>query len=129
MAAAGRAKIVLRRYWNASSQRKQSSWQLLQRPAVPLPCFHSTVVLEWSPCRYGCSTRAKKLHDMLTKKIVAVLIGLLIPAAWIGLDSAILADEIDFNRDVRPILSEHCFQCHGPDANQRQTDLRFDVAD
>ncbi len=129
MAAAGRAKIVLRRYCNASSQRKQSAWQLLQRPSVPLPCFHSTVVLEWSPCRYGCSTRAKKLHDMLTKKIVAVLIGLLIPAAWIGLDSAILADEIDFNRDVRPILSEHCFQCHGPDANQRQTDLRFDVAD
>lgn len=34
---------------------------------------------------------------------------------------------IEFNRDVRPILSDHCFQCHGPDAAQRKGDLRLDV--
>ncbi len=36
------------------------------------------------------------------------------------------ADALDFNRDVRPILSDHCYACHGPDANQRKADLRLD---
>lgn len=37
------------------------------------------------------------------------------------------AKEVDFNRDIRPLLAEYCLQCHGPDANQRQGDLRLDV--
>jgi hypothetical protein len=33
---------------------------------------------------------------------------------------------VDFNRDVLPVLSDYCFQCHGPDANTRKAKLRFD---
>jgi hypothetical protein len=37
------------------------------------------------------------------------------------------SDEVDFDRDIRPILSNTCYTCHGPDANKRATELRFDV--
>ena len=44
-------------------------------------------------------------------------------------DTSPVPDRIQFNRDVRPILSENCYVCHGPDPATREANLRFDTKD
>src|SRR4051812_3925878 len=53
------------------------------------------------------------------------LFRLLISSA--ALCAAASGGPVEFNRDIRPILSDRCFTCHGPDAANRQAGLRFDL--
>jgi mono/diheme cytochrome c family protein len=59
----------------------------------------------------------------------ATLFSCLIVAVYLHSIPVASAWQVTFNRDVRPILSDVCFQCHGPDEQQRKGGLRLDQSE
>src|SRR5262245_56677473 len=64
------------------------------------------------------------------RKVQFVILCVVLGSTCLSLLSAVSAGgqkpSIDFNREVRPMLADNCFACHGPDENQRKAKLRFD---
>jgi Protein of unknown function (DUF1549)/Protein of unknown function (DUF1553)/Planctomycete cytochrome C len=70
--------------------------------------------------RFEASRRRCGLRDFCLGAALAILLS----AAGIS-----VAGGPDFSREVRPILSQHCFKCHGPDDGAREAKLRLDLRD
>src|SRR6266508_3173132 len=60
----------------------------------------------------------------LYRKFGAVLLSSGIASTSVAAKSP---EKLSYNRDVRPVLSDNCFFCHGPDQNKRKGKLRLDV--
>ncbi len=69
------------------------------------------------------------MFDTPLQKTLALLCGGLLFALPAVSSRAETKKTVDFNHHIRPILSENCFFCHGPDANKREADLRLDIRD
>ena len=52
-----------------------------------------------------------------------------LPSVLLLLATAATVSAVDFNREVRPILAQHCFACHGMDEHSRKGKLRLDLVE
>ena len=92
----------------------------LRETDVP-PASRSLSVKTLTPLLISRPRLARGVGLSLSLTVVAAT-GLLL-----GTEGTATASEISFNEEVRPILSENCYQCHGPDAEERKADLRLDT--
>ena len=89
------------------------------------PAVHSLRIKQKIPTSDSTCGRQFRRHASGYRYIVVLRSVLCIGfASWAALASA--ADQLSFNRDVRPLLSDRCFACHGPDEKHREADLRLD---
>lgn len=62
-------------------------------------------------------------------RLLLLVAPIVVQLPGVGGPCVLAEDRISFSRQIRPLLSDRCFQCHGPDSVSREADLRFDHRD
>ena len=62
---------------------------------------------------------------LMIRQLLCAAVGCVVASAGARAQPA----SVSFNRDIRPIMSDTCFRCHGPDRNARKADMRLDIRD
>ena len=68
-------------------------------------------------------------HRCISVVMMRQILCLIVRCVAAAGDAAAQPDRATFNRDIRPIMSDTCFRCHGPDRNARMADMRLDIRD
>jgi hypothetical protein len=72
--------------------------------------------------------------NMKSKIFTVIVLMLITVGTWVactrsgGSDGQALPDQVSYNFHIRPLLSDKCFKCHGPDVNKREAGLRLDIS-